>query len=182
MVILGAGCIGLTTLLLCRARGAARVILSDLFQSRLDKAMEMGADGVVLGGRPESVEEIRALLGGAGADVVFETAGSPKTASMTVDVLARGGKIVMVGNVPGKTPIEFMKLMYLGGGIDTIYRYRNHYEMVIDLLARNVIPAEKIISHVFPFTRSQEAFETAIGQKDKVSKVLIEVASEGVEI
>ena len=37
------------------------------------------------------------------ADVVFETAGSPKTASMTVDVLARGGKIVMVGNVPGKT-------------------------------------------------------------------------------
>lgn len=42
----------------------------------------------------------------------------------------------MVGNVPGKTPIEFMKLMYLGGGIDTIYRYRNHYEMVIDLLAR----------------------------------------------
>lgn len=49
--------------------------------------MEMGADGVVLGGRPESVEEIRALLGGAGADVVFETAGSPKTASMTVDVL-----------------------------------------------------------------------------------------------
>ena len=182
VVILGAGCIGLTTLLLCRARGAARVILSDLFQSRLDKAMEMGADGVVLGGRPESVEEIRALLGGAGADVVFETAGSPKTASMTVDVLARGGKIVMVGNVPGKTPIEFMKLMYLGGGIDTIYRYRNHYEMVIDLLARNVIPAEKIISHVFPFTRSQEAFETAIGQKDKVSKVLIEVASEGVEI
>lgn len=175
VAILGAGCIGLTTLLMCKARGASKVVLSDLFQSRLDKAMEMGADGTVLGGRPETAEEIRALLNG-GADVVFETAGNPKTASMTVDVLARGGRIVIVGNVPGTAPIEFMKLMYLGGSIDTIYRYRNNFDWIIDLLGRHAVPAEEIISHTFPFARSQEAFETAIGQKDKVSKVLIQVA------
>ena len=178
VVILGAGCIGYATLLMCRARGASRVIVSDLFQSRLDKALDMGADGVVLGGRPESAEEIRAMLGGSGADVVFETAGSPKTASMTVDVLGRGGKIVMVGNIPGAAPIEFMKLMYLGGSIGTIYRYKNNYETVIDLLARKAIPAEKIISHVYPFEQSQKAFEMSISEKDKVSKVLIKVADE----
>lgn len=178
VAILGAGCIGLTTLLMCKARGASKVVVSDLFQSRLDAALEMGADSVVLGGRPEAAEEIRAQLGG-GADIVFETAGSSKTASMTVDTLARGGQIVIVGNVPGKTPIEFMKLMYLGGSIQTIYRYRNNFDMTIGLLAGNRIPADRIISHVFPFERSQEAFETAIGQKDRVSKVLIQIVDEG---
>lgn len=178
VVILGAGCIGLTTLLLCRARGASRIIVSDLFRTRLDKALEMGADGVVPGGTPDAAEKIRTLLGGEGADVVFETAGSQKTAAMTVDVLRRGGKIVMVGNIPGETPIPFMKLMYLGGSIDTIYRYRNNYETVIDLLARDAIPAEQMITHQFPLEESQKAFETAIGEKDRVTKVMICVAEE----
>ena len=84
----------------------------------------------------------------------------------------------MVGNIPGAAPIEFMKLMYLGGSIGTIYRYKNNYETVIDLLARKAIPAEKIISHVYPFEQSQKAFEMSISEKDKVSKVLIKVADE----
>ena len=44
VVILGAGCIGLTTLAAHKAMSASKIIVTDLFQNRLDKALEMGAD------------------------------------------------------------------------------------------------------------------------------------------
>ena len=47
VVILCSGCIGLVTLLACKAHGAGQIIVADLVQARLDKAMELGATAVI---------------------------------------------------------------------------------------------------------------------------------------
>lgn len=71
VAILGGGCIGLCTLLAAKAWGASRMIVADLFDSRLEKALEIGATDVVNSKATDGVEKILELTAGEGADVVF---------------------------------------------------------------------------------------------------------------
>ena len=176
VVILGTGAIGLTTVLACKARGAAKIIVVDLFQNRLDCAVSMGATDAINAKETDPVAEVMRLTDGAGADVVFETAGNVKTASMTVDYVKCCGTIVMVGNVNGETPIRFMDLMYKEGEIKTIYRYLFNFKTAIAAIASGSIDVKGMISRVFPFEQTQEAFECSLKDKMNVVKLVIDVA------
>ncbi len=59
VVILGSGCIGLVTLLACKAHGAGRTIVADLVDARLEKAKELGADYVINSGKSDILEELK---------------------------------------------------------------------------------------------------------------------------
>ena len=87
VVIIGAGCVGLTLLLACKARGAAKVILIDIFDNRLAKALELGATAVVNSKNEDPAAKVAELLGG-GAHVVFEAVGSPATVAVSYTHLA----------------------------------------------------------------------------------------------
>lgn len=97
VVILGAGCIGLVTLLACKARGAGKIIVTDLVDTRLEKAKELGADYVINGKDTDVLAKITELTNGKGADKVIETAGSAHTIAQTAHIVTRGGTIVLVG-------------------------------------------------------------------------------------
>jgi L-iditol 2-dehydrogenase len=75
VVILGAGCIGLVTLLAAKALGASNVVAVDLFRKRLDFALALGANHVVDASIENVDERIGELFDGDGADVVIEAAG-----------------------------------------------------------------------------------------------------------
>lgn len=175
VVILGMGAIGLTTLLACKARGASKIIAVDLFQNRLDCAAAFGATHVINASKVDAVTEAMRLTEQIGADVVFETAGNRKTAAQTVEYLKRCGTIVLVGNVNGETPMRFMDLMYKQGELKTIYRYTHHFRTAVSALAAGNIDAEKMISQVFPFEQTQEAFSRALNDKTTVVKLVIEI-------
>lgn len=172
IVILGAGCIGLVTLLACKAMGAGKVIVVDLYQKRLNKALELGADAVVNAG-DENVLKVVSELTAGGADVVFETAGSAATASETVDLVKRGGVIVLVGNINGDTPYRFMDLMYKESEIRTIYRYHNNFAQAIQAVADGKIDIHGIVSHQFDFDQVQTAFENTLYHREEVIKAVI---------
>lgn len=77
MVILGSGCIGLVTMMACRAMGAGKIIVSDLFSKRLDKALELGADAVI-NAKEESVEDrVMELTDGVGRTWCLKRRGTP---------------------------------------------------------------------------------------------------------
>lgn len=175
IVILGAGCIGLVTLMACKARGAGKVIVCDLFDKRLDKALELGAD-VAINAKGEDVEaRVLELTGGVGADVVFETAGNPRTAAQTSDLVRRCGVVVMVGNINGETPYRFMDLMYKESEIRTIYRYRNNFATAIQAVANGSIDVKKIVSHEFDFQDVQAAFDNSLYNRQDVIKAVIKL-------
>lgn len=178
VVILGMGAIGLMTLLACKARGASKIIVVDLYQNRLDCALEFGAHYALNASEVDTVAEVMRITEGLGADVVFETAGSRRTAAQTVDFLKRCGTIVLVGNVNGETPVRFMDLMYKEGEIKTIYRYRNNFKTAIAAIGSGCIDVKRMISRVFPFSQTQEAFECALKDKMSVVKLVIEIAGE----
>lgn len=175
VVILGAGCIGLVTMMACKAMGAARVILCDLHQKRLDNALRLGADAVVNASEEDTVARVMELTGGEGADVVFEAASNPRTAAQTVDLVKRCGIIVMVGNINDPTPYRFMDLMYKEGQIRTIYRYRNNFETALQAVASGKINIKQIISHEYCFDDVQAAFDNSLCNRQDVIKAAIKL-------
>ena len=75
-VVMGAGCIGLVSMMALKARGVSEVYVVDVMDKRLDKAMELGATGVINGMKEDVVAKVRELTDGKGTDLIIETAGS----------------------------------------------------------------------------------------------------------
>lgn len=175
VVILGAGCIGLTTLAACKAMSASKIIVTDLFTNRLDKALEMGADHVINGRECDTVAKVMELTGGMGADVVFETAGNRVTAAQTEALAKRGGTIVIVGNVMGDTPMNFYKIAHKELVIKTVHRYRNVFPLAVDAISQGKIDIKQIATNLFDFEDGIEAFEKSLKEKQTVVKAVLKM-------
>jgi len=175
-VVLGAGCIGLVTLLSLKAMGISDVTVVDLHTIRLEKAKELGATRVINASEVNVTEEIKKLTSGRGMDFVFETAGSKVTASQTVYLAKRGGTVMMIGNVVGETPLNFQLMVDKEIRIESTFRYRNIYPVAIALLSSGGIDIKSIITKVYNFEDVQEAFEDCINNAQSIVKAVIKIA------
>jgi threonine dehydrogenase-like Zn-dependent dehydrogenase len=95
--VTGQGPIGSFAAQLCKLAGAYQVIVTDIYDMRLEIAQQMGAD-LMLNPRTDDVlGRIEEFTDGRGADVVVESSGSPKAFLQSCDAAAGGGKIVVIG-------------------------------------------------------------------------------------
>jgi L-iditol 2-dehydrogenase len=176
VVILGAGAIGLVTLLACKAYGATEVTVVDVIEKRLEVAKKLGATHVINAKNENAIEKVAALTAGNGCDKVIETAGSERTISQTPYMVKRGGTIVLVGLAP-KDIIEFdfMQIMTKEAEIKSVFRYRNMYPAAIGAIADGKIDVKGIVSHEFSFEDSAKAFDYVIENKSEVVKAVIKI-------
>ncbi len=70
-VVMGAGCIGLVSMMALKAEGVSKVYVVDIMPKRLEKALELGEDGVINGKEQDAVEAVLALTGVSGCDLVI---------------------------------------------------------------------------------------------------------------
>ena len=176
VVIFGTGCIGLVTLLSCKAKGASNVIVIDVLENRLKVAEKIGASHVINAKENNIIQKIDEITNGRGADVVIDTAGAEITLKQTVDVVRRGGTIVLVGMAPkDEVEFSFMKLMGKEAEIKTVFRYRNLYPTAIKAIASGSINAKDIVSHEFEFDKIKEAFDFVVGNASDVVKAVIKI-------
>lgn len=174
VTILGAGCIGLVTLLACKSLGATEIIVVDVLPNRLEKAEELGATHTIHAKEKDVVKTIQQITENAGTDVVIETAGSEQTIALSPSIAKRGGRIVLVGLAPNPIiEFNFMKIMEKEVEIKTVFRYRNIYKLAINAVTKGLINIKDIISDEFDFTESEKAFNYVIDNKDKVIKAII---------
>jgi len=176
VVILGAGCIGLVTLLACKALGASEIIVTDIMPKRLEFAKKLGATSVINSAQSDALKEIEALTAGQGADVVIETAGSSVTYSQTPYIVKRGGTIVLVGMAADDIiGFNFTKLMGKEAQVKTVFRYRNIYPQAINAISGRLIDVKTIVTHEFDFEDSAKAFDFVINNKNDVVKAVIKL-------
>lgn len=176
VVIFGSGCIGLVTLLSCKAKGASNIIVVDVMDKRLNTAKKLGATSVINAKDTDVINRIEELTEGKGANVVIDTAGAEITVKQTVDVVKRGGKIVLVGMTPkDEVEFNFMKLMGKEGEVKTIFRYRNLYPVAINAIASGAINVKDIVSHEFDFENTKEAFDFVVNNASDVVKAVIKI-------
>lgn len=176
VVIFGSGCIGLVTVLSCKARGASKIIVVDVIEKRLEKAMNLGATHVINAKNEDVIKTIEALTDSNGANVVIDTAGAEITVKQTADVVKCGGTIVLVGMTPkDEVEFNFMKLMGKEGQVKTIFRYRNLYPVAINAIASGAINVKEIVSHEFDFEEIPEAFDFVVNNMNDVVKAVIKI-------
>lgn len=172
--VLGGGCIGLMTLLACKAAGASTIFVSDLFDKRLEKAKMLGATDV-FASLPDTdiLAACNDVTDGEGFDVVFETAGNKVTAAQTSGLLKRGGTIVMVGNIVPDVSFSFRNLYLKEGQIQSVFRYRNIFPEAIKEVASGRISVKEAATDLFAFADVQQAFEKAMNEKADVIKAVV---------
>ena len=101
VAIVGAGPIGLATILSAQLFSPSRTVAIDLADTRLDAAKRFGADVVINSGREDPEEIIRDLTSGLGVDVAIEAVGIPETFELCARLVRPGGRVANVG-VHGK--------------------------------------------------------------------------------
>lgn len=173
-VVMGAGCIGLVTLLALKARGVLRVVVVDVVEKRILKAQELGADAVINGKQEDVGNEVLRLTGGNGADIIIETAGSEITLRTAFKAAKKGGRIVLVGYYGGeKVSVPLNEALDKELDIKTVFRYRNVYPAAIQAVASGSIKVKEIVTHVYPFDDLQKALDESIDCKDQVVKLVL---------
>jgi threonine dehydrogenase-like Zn-dependent dehydrogenase len=102
VVIQGAGPLGLLATAVAKVAGARRVVTIGAPDARLDIAAEFGADDTISVERTtpeERTDRVRAATGGRGADIVMEFTGHPGAFNEGLDLIRRGGRYVVVGQL-----------------------------------------------------------------------------------
>jgi len=169
-VILGAGIIGLGTVANLKAADVRRIIVTDVSEKRLQAAREIGADVILNPAEDDVVKRVMEETG-RGADVVVETAGKPDTFRAAIDMVRRGGKIMMVGLY--EEPVEFSPNLLVMKAVRTIGCIDAHFNEGFEIMKAGRVKDRQVVSHTFPLDRIDEAFKTAIDTHESI-KVMVE--------
>lgn len=105
VVVLGAGTIGLLSVVAALHAGAQTVVVTDMEQSKIDRAVRCGALGGVLASTQDLELGVRSMLGGP-ADVVFDCVSSERSLAQAIGLLRRAGTLLIVGVPPRPVPIN----------------------------------------------------------------------------
>ena len=179
IVILGAGTIGLMVLQACLSLGATDITVVDVIEKRLELAKKLGAKRVINGKEQDTVAYLRSeeLYGDHGVELVFECGGSVFLAQQAVQIVARGGKIMMVGTQSKPVPIDFLKINR-EVTIQTSFRYCNNFPQTIEAIATGKFNVKDMVTNIYDYKDVQQACEDAIDpvKKTEMIKGVVKVA------
>jgi len=176
-VVMGAGCIGLVTMMALKAMGVSRVYVVDIMEKRLEKALELGADGVIHAGQLDAVEELRKVTNGNGSDLVVETAGTQVTTVQAIHMAKKGAVIVLVGySKSGEMTLPMSLVLDKELTFKTVFRYRHIYPMAIEAVAAGKVNLKGIVTDVFGLDEVQKAMDYSVNNKADIVKAVIRIA------
>ena len=172
--VFGCGPIGLLTLQVARAAGAAHLIATDLpgVPHRLDAARSLGAQVFAADPRQAEVSEILAGAGRQGVDVAFEAAGDNAAVEAAIAAVKPGGKVILVGIPPeDRTTFTASTARRKGLTIKLVRRMKHTYPRAIRLVESGQVDVRSQVTSRFPLDKAAEAF--AVAQRRGGIKVVI---------
>jgi len=176
VVIIGAGPIGLVTMLAARAFGAAMVILVDRLSHRLSLALRLGAAAVINADDEDPIKQVFELTGGAGADFVFDASGSSRACAAAPAMAAQGGSVTLIG-WPEKSTFPYPAESIIEKELDIhgTNRYVNAFPRAIALLASGSIDVHPLVSHRYRLDHVVDAFAFAADNPSRTIKLMVSV-------
>ena len=176
VVVIGAGTTGVIHTALSKIFGAAKTIVSDLVDYRLQMAKEFGADVAV---NPEN-EDIKAVVkaetDGIGADLVIVTAPSIEAYKAGLKVCRKGGKLCVFAPTHPREYLRISPKKLFFSEIQMIPSYStSHLETraALELIESGQIKAKELVTHRFRLVDVAKAFETALENKESLKVVVL---------
>jgi L-iditol 2-dehydrogenase len=173
----GAGPIGLVSLLAARAAGAEPIVITDLFQSRLDFAKKLvpGVKPLLVERqwKPKEVAQKAKDLAGLPLKLAIECTGVESSINSAIYSLQFGGKVFIIGVGKDEQLFPFMHLSANEIDVKFQYRYANQYPKAIRLVAGGLINLKPLVSHRFKLEEAVQAFHVAADPTQGAIKVQI---------
>lgn len=175
-VVMGAGCIGLVSMMALKARGVSEVYVVDIMEKRLEKAMELGASGVINGAEEDVIEKVNEITKGHEMDLVIETAGTEITTRQAIQIAKKGSNIVLVGySKTGEMTLPMSLVLDKELTFKTVFRYRHIYPMAIEAVAAGKVNLKGIVTDIFTLDEAQKAMDYSVNNKADIVKAVIKI-------
>lgn len=172
VLVIGAGAIGMFAMISAKLKGA-QVYITDVFEGRLEKALKMGADGVINSKTENLQERVREITDSKGMDVCIEAVGRPETVLGCIDTAAFGSKVILIGN--GKAETTFNHSILSKKELD-VYGSRNSlndFIPLIDLVAAGKVKIDDMITDEFDAANINDAFNSLLNNDGSSLKVIV---------
>ncbi len=172
VVVSGSGPIGLLAAAAAVAKGAAEVVSTDVLAGPLDRAHQLGARPVRVGGAG-SAELPRGHF-----DVALECSGIPAAVSATIEAVRPAGVHAQIGMMgAGPQPIALATLIAKEIQLRGCFRFNTEIDEAIELLAARPEIADVVVTHVFRGDSADSAVEafTTARDSDASGKVLVDM-------
>ncbi|KAG7089883.1 hypothetical protein E1B28_011518 [Marasmius oreades] len=183
VLVCGAGPIGLAAAICARASGAHPIVITDLEESRLQQAKDIGFDRTLKvemdWDKNETAKRIRDLFKSGDEvilvpEVAFECTGAQSSIVSASYAIEAGGTLLQIGCGKPDVEIPLMAMNFREVNIITSFRYKQTWPTVIRLMHDGIFHgADKLITHSFPLEKTLEAFQTCITRESRSVKVQI---------
>lgn len=172
-LVVGAGMIGLLVLEALRAAGCKNVIVTDIDDSRLQLAKDMGAAAVINGKTSDTVAEVRKLTSGEGVDVALEAVGSTPTVKVAIESVRKGGTVTLIGNIAPIVEIPLQAVVSRQLRLQGSAASAGEYPRCIEMLASGTVNVKPLISVVAPLEEGAQWFERLHERHPNLMKVIL---------
>lgn len=177
VLVIGAGTIGAMHVSLAKARGAAKVILADIGQARLELAGKCGADHLINSKDCDLIEEVKKLTNGKGVDIAITACSVPVAQAQALQAVRKAGKVSFFAGLPKDAAvnaldmniIHYKEVSVFGAYGSSIAQNIKGYQ----LLANKIVDADKIITNVLPLEQLIDGFEMV--KKGQGLKIAIKI-------
>lgn len=158
----GVGPLGQLGILVAKAGGVGKLIVSDINPYRLERAKELGADVVLDVTKDDVVASIMEVTKGNGVDVVAEMSGNPMALQQGLTVLTPGGRISLLGLFNNPIEIDLNKDVIFKSisvhGITGRQMFSTWFKTA-GLISSGLVDFQRVITHKLPFEEWEEGMK-----------------------
>jgi 2-desacetyl-2-hydroxyethyl bacteriochlorophyllide A dehydrogenase len=176
VVVAGAGAIGLSCVQLLRIGGARHITVLEPVQKKRELARTFGASAGLnpLEGIKLLVEQVKAFNNGSGVDVAFECAGVPQSLLNVIDLVKRGGQVLLLGVTEKATPLKAAELVKQEIELKATLAFRDEdIRLSLDFLAQHRFSTRGMVSDIISLDDVVKGMERLISPEESLVKVLV---------
>jgi L-iditol 2-dehydrogenase len=172
-LVVGAGMIGLLVLQALKEAGCSQIIVSDIDDTRLKLARDLGATATVNAKTSDAIAEVKKLTNGAGVDTALEAVGSTPTIKAAIESVKRGGTVTLIGNISPTAEIPLQAVVSRQIRLQGSAASSGEYPQAIDLIARGAVTVRPLITAVAPLEEGAQWFTRLHNREANLMKIVL---------
>jgi L-iditol 2-dehydrogenase len=173
VLVVGAGMIGILVMQALRAANCSRIYISDIDDTRLRLAEQLGATATINAKKADTAAEIHGLTSGTGVDVALEAVGNSVAIKTAINSVRKGGTVTLIGNISPTVEIPLQAVVSRQIRLQGSAASSGEYPRCIDLLARGAVRVKPLITAVTPLEEGPRWFERLHSGEPNLIKIIL---------
>ena len=173
-VVVGAGMVGVFVIQALRVAGCGKVIAVDIDQSKIDLALQLGADEGLRADLVDVQAEVYKMTQDRGANIALEVVGNTAALNTAISSVRKGGTVTVVGNLAPTVDFPLQSVVTRQITVNGSCASCGEYPACLNMIADGKINVEALISSVAPLSEGAAWFERLYNKEPGLMKVILE--------